>query len=712
MTKRTPNAIEKHIRKLRKEIEKHNHRYYTLDDPIIPDGEYDQLFQELLNLERDHPELITQDSPSHRVGGEPLKAFQSVEHNEPMISLDNCFDDEGFEAFNKRIRNLLENEGAIEYSVEPKFDGVAISLIYQNGVLQRAVTRGNGEVGEDVTANVKTIKSIPLNIEGKGLPETIDVRGEIYIRKDDFEKLNQSIEAKNAAEAAREKSEIAKKAAEEAESREGKKVKKRKILKPFANPRNAAAGSLRQLDPQIVANRPLSFFCYRLMENPAWSDLDTHSKMLDKLRKLGFPVCKEATTITGAQECLDYYQDLVQRRDQLEYEIDGVVYKIDSIQDQNSLGLNARAPRWAIAYKFPPEERTTQIEAIEFQVGRTGTLTPVARLKKVQVGGVEVSNATLHNMDEIKRKDVRAGDTVIVRRAGDVIPQVVKVILEERKGRPRKPKLPNACPVCGGEIVQDEDQVAVRCVESLSCPAQAKASIIHFASRLALDIDGLGEKIAAQLFDSGLVKDISAIYRLTPEILTQAKLEKIKELSINNLCAAIENSRKPPLNRLIYALGIREVGEAMAKSLAQRFETLPDLMAADTESILAIRDAGEVVAKELQQFFQDQRNQKIIDRLLEKLEPVSMLADLGQQHLAGKTYVLTGTLSMPRDKAKRMLEACGAKVTGSISKSTTALIAGEGGGSKLKKAEDLGVEILDEAAMMALTASQQILLRL
>ncbi len=659
-------SAQQRIKRLRKELEEHNRRYHALDDPTISDSEYDELFQELLGLEREHPDLAAPDSPTRRIGAAPLTAFASVAHETPMLSLDNVFDDNGFKAFDERARAALDAQSPLTYSAEPKYDGVAISLIYRDGSLSRAATRGDGATGEDVTANVRTIASIPLRIKKRGALSVLEVRGEVYIKKGAFAAMNAA----------------AKKAGE----------------KIFANPRNAAAGSLRQLDSRIAAQRPLSFLCYGAIFD---TDSQSHSQMMKRLAKLGFPVSDEIKRIRGVDKCLQYYRDLSKRRDALDYEADGVVYKLDSLAQQKSLGFRMRAPRWAVAYKLPAEERTTELEAVEFQVGRTGALTPVARLKPVSVAGVMIANATLHNFSEIERKGIRIGDTVLIRRAGDVIPQVVKVV----KSKPSHPPIaaPKKCPVCDGKLAREEDEVAIRCIESLSCPAQRKATIVHFVSRLAMDIEGLGKKLAEQLVDEEIVKDVSDLYRLhTPEGMEAVgALDGMGEKSADNLCKAIDASRKIAPERFVYALGIREVGEATAKSLIRHFGSFESVMAADKAALEGVRDVGEVVANRIYSFFQDKKNRKVIDRLLKNLELLE--AEAGHKnHLNGNTYVLTGTLSMPRNEAKRMLEDCGARVSSAVSSATTAVIAGDNPGSKRDKAERLGIAILDEQQFLKL----------
>ena len=650
---------------LRWQIKKHNHRYYNLDDPVIADQEYDALLRELQEIESDHPELQTADSPTLNVGATIGELFAPVPHQVPMLSLENAQDDAEFKQFDRRMQEALESD-EVTYSAEPKLDGLAISLIYTNGLLTTAATRGDGYTGEDVTLNVYEIKSIPQSLNLPKPPALLEIRGEVYMRRDDFEKLNARLQKKSA--------------------------------KIFANPRNAAAGSLRNKDPQVVADRYLSFFCYGMEQHEGLDSLPSHTDNLERLKSWGIPICPDAERIKGLEACLDFYNQVMAQRSQLAYEIDGVVYKLDNIFERDSLGMRARAPRWAVAYKFPAQERTTIVEAIEFQVGRTGALTPVARLKPVSVSGVVVSNATLHNMDEVKRKDVRVGDTVFVRRAGDVIPQVVKVVTEQRPANTKVVKPPSQCPVCGGEVVIQIEEAVVRCVESLSCPAQRKQQIRHFVSRAAMDIEGLGEKLVDQLVDKGWVQSIADLYKLKQADV--ASLDKMGELSADNLLKAISESRKPTLAKFIYALGIREVGEVGAQLLARRFGSLEKLMAADEAELCEIDGIGPITAQWIHIFFNDQKNKAVI----EALEQAGMVIETTQppnivQKLQNEVYVISGTLSTPRAEIKQLLEQHGAKVSNSITKKTTALIVGDKPGSKLKKAEDLGVEIIDETQL-------------
>ena len=650
---------------LRWQIKKHNHLYYNLDDPIIADQEYDALLRELQEIEAVHPELQTTDSPTLHVGATISSLFESVSHRVPMLSLENAQDDAEFKQFDRRMRETLESDEVV-YSAEPKLDGLAISLIYTNGLLTTAATRGDGYTGEDVTLNVYEIKSIPQSLKLAKPPALLEIRGEVYMRRDDFEKLNARLQKKSA--------------------------------KVFANPRNAAAGSLRNKNPQVVADRHLSFFCYGLEQSGESGSLASHTDNLKRLKSWGIPICPDAERIKGLDACLDFYNRVMVQRSQLAYEIDGVVYKLDNIAERDRLGMRARAPRWAIAYKFPAQERTTVVEAIEFQVGRTGALTPVARLKPVSVGGVMVSNATLHNMDEVKRKDVRVGDTVFVRRAGDVIPQVVKVVTEQRPAITKLVEPPSQCPVCGGEVVIQTEEAVVRCVESLSCPAQCKQQIQHFVSRAAMDIEGLGEKLIDQLVDKGWVENIADLYKLKQTDV--ASLDKMGKLSADNLLKAIAASCTPTLAKFIYALGIREVGEVGAQLLARRFGSLEKLMAADETELCEVDGIGPITAQWVHIFFNDKKNKAIIEALkqagivIETVQPPKTV-----QKLQNEVYVISGILSTPRAEIKQLLEQHGAKVSSSITKKTTALIAGDKPGSKLKKAQDLGIEIIDEAQL-------------
>jgi DNA ligase (NAD+) len=664
---------------LRKQIEFHNHRYYVLDDPLISDAEWDALLRELRELETQHPELISLDSPTQRVGGAPSDEFASVRHRLPMLSLDNAFSDDEVVAFDRRVRERLELEDdapAVTYSAEPKLDGLAISVIYEHGKLTRAATRGDGMTGEDVTANVRTIRSLPLVLRGPA-PALLEARGEVFMPRVGFERLNRL-------------------ASESGE-------------KPFANPRNAAAGSLRQLDPAITAKRPLDVFFYALGSVEGADIPITHTATLAWIKELGLRVSPEIAQVQGASGCLGYFSTLQQRRTGLGYDIDGVVYKVDALASQARLGFLSRAPRWAVAHKFPAEEATTQVRDVEFQVGRTGALTPVARLVPVAVGGVTVSNATLHNMDEIERKDVRIGDTVVVRRAGDVIPEIARVIFERRPSSARAVVLPDHCPVCGAAVRREADAAVARCTGDFSCKAQRKERLRHFAARRALDIEGLGEKLIEQLVDAELVTTPADIFALTREQL--ASLERMGEKSADNVLAAIDHAKSTTLARFLFALGIREVGEATAVALARYFGTLEALMAADLEQIQQVPDVGPVVATQLVEFFGRAENQNVIRQLRlagvqwPAAEPRAAVTD---QPLAGLSFVLTGTLqSLSRDAAEDALRVLGARAAGSVSKKTSYLVAGADAGSKLAKAESLGVPILDEAALLDILNSRR-----
>ncbi|WP_020397003.1 NAD-dependent DNA ligase LigA [Thiolinea disciformis] len=663
-------SIQEQIDALRTQIRHHNHLYYVLDDPQIPDAEYDRLFRELQALELAHPECITADSPTQRVGGAALSEFGSVRHELPMLSLANVFSEEELNNFDRRIHERLKDETELEYVAEPKLDGLAISLLYENGVFVRAATRGDGETGEDVTANVRTIQSIPLRLLGNDYPARLEVRGEIYMPKAGFNKLNQRLAAEGG--------------------------------KTFANPRNAAAGSLRQLDPRLTAQRPLEMFCYALGIAEGGKLPDQHYAVLQQFKAWGLRVCPDIKVVQGAKACMVYFHEIGAKRARLPYDIDGVVYKVNALKIQQELGFVSRAPRWAIAHKFPAQEEMTELEAVEFQVGRTGALTPVARLKPVFVGGVTVSNATLHNMDEIERKDVRVGDFVIVRRAGDVIPEVARVVLEKRPATVQVISMPAQCPVCGSEVKRSEEGAVARCTGGLYCPAQVKEAIKHFASRRAMNIDGLGDKLVEQFFEQGLIRHVDDLYRLTKEQLVA--LERMGDKSAENILAALETSKTTTLERFIYSLGIRDVGESTAKALARHFGSLEALQAANEETLKLVPDVGPISAMSITQFFKEAHNTKTISNLRElgvqwanyEAKPVEALP------LAGKTYVITGTLSRSREAIKADLENLGAKVSNSVSKKTTALIAGAEAGSKLEKAESLGVSILDEAELAEL----------
>lgn len=664
-----PAKIQQRAKTLREQINYHNHRYYVLDDPEIPDAEYDRLLRELQDLEKQYPSLICDDSPTRRVGAAPLKAFREVRHEVPMLSLGNAFSTEEFEEFDSRCRAGLAIK-QVEYIAEPKLDGLAISLLYEDGLLVRGATRGDGASGEDVTQNVRTINAVPLRLIGRKIPTRIEVRGEVYMPLQGFQALN----ARQAAAG----------------------------QKPFANPRNAAAGSLRQLDPRVTASRPLTMYCYGVGVIEGASLPATHFAVLEQLREWGLRVSNEPKALKGVKACEDYYRDVLGRRDSLPYEIDGVVFKVNRLVQQDSLGFVSRAPRWAIAWKFPAQEEMTVLEAIDVQVGRTGALTPVARLQPVSVGGVTVTNATLHNQDEIDRKDVRPGDTVIVRRAGDVIPEVVSVVMSKRKKGARRFRMPAHCPVCGSDVIRAEGEAVARCSGGLYCAAQRKESIKHFASRRAMDIEGLGDKLVEQLVDTQMINDVADLYSLSVEQL--AGLERMGEKSAQNLVAALQKSKSTTLPRFIYSLGIREVGEATARNLAMHFGRLDAMLKADTEALEHVPDVGPVVARSIRTFDEQKHNRDVIDKLLKAGVHWENIAvrPADKQPLQGVSVVLTGSLSMPRNEAKDRLQALGAKVSGSVSKKTTLVIAGAEAGSKLVKAEELGLKVVDEAALQRL----------
>lgn len=665
-----PDAVISELNRLRSEINHHNYQYYVLDNPQVPDAEYDRLLNRLQELEAAHPELITPDSPSQRVGAEPLDRFASVQHQLPMLSLDNAFSDEELYAFNRRLQERLKDTVEIEYACEPKLDGIAVSLLYRDGLLVRGATRGDGYNGEDITANVRTIASVPLRLLGDDYPAELEVRGEIYMPKSGFEKLNRQ---------AREKGE-----------------------KLFVNPRNAAAGSLRQLDPKLTAARPLQLCVYST--GKVSGELpDKHTDILYALQRWGFRINPEMAVARGIEQCLDYYRQLADKRAGLAYDIDGVVFKVNRLDLQQTLGFVSRAPRWAIAYKFPAQEEMTRLLDVEFQVGRTGAVTPVARLQPVFVGGVTVSNASLHNRDEIARLGVKIGDTVIVRRAGDVIPQVVSVVLDKRPPDARDIEFPSRCPVCDSPVETLPGEVVARCDGGLVCAAQRKQAINHFASRKAMDIEGLGDKLVEQLVDNALVQAVADLYKLTREQLVA--LERMGEKSADNLLAALEDSKATTLARFIYALGIREVGEATARNLAAHFGKLDALVAADEEALQAVPDIGPVVAHFVAEFFRQPHTLEAVAQLRRagvhwpEQEPTAA----AELPLRGKTYVLTGTLeTMTREDAKAHLLALGAKVAGSVSARTDCVVAGPGAGSKLRKAEELGIALLDEPGLLSL----------
>ncbi len=678
-------SIAARAAELRQQLEEHSHRYYVLDDPAISDAEYDRLFRELEALEREHPELLTPDSPTQRVGAAPSAEFDAVRHRLPMLSLNNCFSDDELADFDRRVREGLDRE-QVEYVAEPKLDGLAVSLLYRAGRFEQGATRGDGETGEDITANLRTIRTIPLTLREQDVPPLVEVRGEVYLPHDGFRRMN-----------------------EEAAAR-GDKL--------YVNPRNAAAGSLRQLDSRITATRPLAFYAYGLGHVEHWQRPARHAQVLDLLRRWGFPVSRLIETVRGVDGCRSYYQRIQSQRADLPFDIDGVVYKLDDLAGRDELGFVARAPRWAVAHKFPAEEVETVLENVEFQVGRTGAITPVARLKPVFVGGATVSNATLHNMEEIARKDVRIHDHVIVRRAGDVIPEVKSVVLERRPAHARVIELPATCPVCGGRVEKEEGDVIARCTNGLSCRAQLHGALLHFVSRRAMDIEGLGEKLLAQLIDAGQMRSPADIYALHEERL--AALERMGEKSARNVVEAIEHSKQTTLERFLYALGIRDVGETTARDLARHFRTLEALVeAAQADAptahadkdkdrcpqLRAVPDVGPIVAAHISHFFVEQRNLDVVAALRGAgiQWPEAQAAAIGP--LTGKTFVITGTLpGIGRDEASALIEAQGGKIAGSVSKKTDYVVAGEAAGSKLAKAEKLGVAVVDWAGLQALIA--------
>jgi DNA ligase (NAD+) len=684
--KENPHALRERVQALRAEIERLDYAYYVLDDPQASDAEYDRLLRELQQLEERHPQLRSPDSPTQRVAGAPRPDLQPAAHAVPMLSLNNALDDAEAEAFDARVRGALAgaDEEPVAYCCELKFDGLAISLSYRDGVLERAATRGDGMVGEDVTANVRTIRGVPLRLRaargGRGAA-ALEVRGEVLMFRREFERLNAHQLEQGA--------------------------------KAFANPRNAAAGSLRQLDAAVTARRRLHFFAYGVAESTAGADAlpglprapRTQSAVLDALAALGLPVCEHRQVVRGIEGLRAFYEETARRRDELPYEIDGVVFKVDDFALQQRLGSVARAPRWAVARKFPPREAQTRVLDIDVQVGRTGAVTPVARLAPVEVSGVVVSNATLHNEDELRRKDIRIGDTVVVRRAGDVIPEVVSVVSGLRPAHAREFVFPRECPACGAAIVRGEGEAIARCSGGLVCPAQRKQALLHFCGRRAMDIDGFGEKLVDQLVDSGLVSHPAGLFDLTQDVLQS--LERLGERSAANLLAALEKARETTLERFIYALGIRHVGEATARDLARSFGTFEAFAAADEERLLHVKDVGPVVAQSVRQFLHEPRNRAEIAALLRavRVAPAERVEE-HPQPLAGTTFVLTGTLpTLTRDDAKAMIEAAGGTVSSAVSRKTRYVVAGAEPGSKLDKARELGVAILDEAALRSLIAS-------
>ena len=689
-----PQPVQARARKLRAEIERHNHQYYVLDQPLVSDAEYDRIFRELQQLESEHAELASPDSPTQRIGGAPLPQFEQLTHRIPMLSLSNAFSEEEVTAFDKRVSEGLKTSH-IEYLAEPKFDGLAISLTYTRGMFTQGATRGDGYTGEDVTPNLRTIRSIPLRLKGKDVPALVEVRGEVLMYRRDFERMNQR---------QRENGE-----------------------KEFVNPRNAAAGSLRQLDSRITAKRPLRFFAYAIGVIEDATAPETHDELESWLESLGLPICPERRVVSGAQGLMQFYADIGARRAELPYEIDGVVYKVNSLAAQERLGYVSRAPRFAIAHKFPAEEATTEVQAIEVQVGRTGALTPVARLKPVFVGGVTVTNATLHNLDQVRAKDVRAGDSVIVRRAGDVIPEVVRVLPQKRPHSAVEFQMPGTCPECGSKVERLESEAVYRCTGGLFCPAQRKQALLHFASRRAMDIEGLGEKLVDQLVEGGIVHTPADLYRLG--IAKLAGLERMADKSASNVIAAIETSKRASLARFIFALGIYHVGEEIAKILARHFGSLDKLLAADWHGLIAEKErvqkentrrrskdetllapillgVGPEIIQSVANFLGQPHNREVIEQLRasgavneNETAPTSKAGGI----FRGKTFVLTGTLpDLSREQAKAMIEDQGGKVSASVSSKTDYVVAGAEAGSKLAKAQELGIALLDEAGLLQL----------
>lgn len=670
-----PAKSRQRAKTLRQQIRHHNYRYHVLDDPEIPDAEYDRLMRELQSLEAEYPELVSADSPTQRVGDAPVTSFGTVKHILPMLSLGNAFSEEELQDFHRRVierLDLSEEGDPLQYAAEPKLDGAAVSLLYEEGTLVRAATRGDGSTGEDITHNVRTIESVPLKLLGDGFPASLEVRGEVFMPRAGFEAYN---------EKAREAGE-----------------------KTFVNPRNAAAGSLRQLDPKLTAERPLDMYVYAVGHVDGGELPELHSEILKQLQEWGLKICPESRVVSGVAGCLEFYKDIGERRDQLAYDIDGVVYKVDNIRLQRELGFVSRAPRWAIAHKFPAQEELTVVKAVEFQVGRTGAMTPVARLEPVFVGGVTVSNATLHNIDELHRKDVRVGDTVIVRRAGDVIPEVAGIIESRRPPGTQKVSLPVECPVCGSHIAREEGEAVARCTGGLICAAQRTEALKHFVSRRAMDIEGLGAKLIEQLVASERLRTAADIFDLDAEEL--ASLERMGDKSAAKLVASIEKSKQTTLARFLFGLGIREVGEATAASLAAHYGSLANVVAASEEDLQTVDDVGPVVASRIRAFFDESHNVEVIDALRSSgvywpESDARLVAADGA--LLGKTFVLTGTLpTMTRDEAKDRIVALGGKVTGSVSKKTSYVVAGEKAGSKLAKAEKLDVPVIDEGKLLEL----------
>jgi DNA ligase (NAD+) len=667
------SPLRERLTALRDQLHHHSYQYYVLDAPLIPDAEYDRLFNELLTIEATHPDWLSADSPSQRVGAAPLPSFSQVRHETPMLSLDNVFSEQELLDFDRRVKSRLDDGFTLSYACEPKLDGIAVSLLYVDGVFVRGATRGDGRVGEDITQNVKTVSSIPLRLRGNDWPDDLEVRGEIYMPRSGFERINAL-----------------------ARESDGK---------VFVNPRNAAAGSLRQLDSRITAKRPLEMSCYGIAQQDGDALFTSHSEGLQRLREWGFLVSPELQVVDSIEDCVSYYHALLERRDGLAYDIDGIVFKVDSLALQAQLGFVSRAPRWAIAHKFPAQEEITVLRDVEFQVGRTGAVTPVAKLEPVFVGGVTVSNASLHNFDEIERLGVMVGDSVVVRRAGDVIPKIVQVVLERRPDTAAAIIAPNHCPVCDSPLERAPGEAVLRCSGGLICGAQRKEAIKHFASRKAMDIDGLGDKLVEQFVDVGLIETVADLYLLTVQKI--ADLERMGQKSAENLIAALEKSRATTLPRFLYSLGIREVGEATALSLARHFGGLPELMAAPEEKLIEVEDVGPIVASHIHAFFASEFNRVVVRQLSERGVQWPSAQQLGgEQPLAGQTWVLTGNLeTMTRSDAKEKLQALGAKVASSVSAKTDCVAAGTSAGSKLAKAEALGVKVIDEQGLLAVFAS-------
>ena len=674
--KPAPASLRQRVERLRAEIERHNYRYHVLDDPEVPDAAFDRLMAELRALERQHPELVVPESPTQRVGGSPVPEFAEVRHQLPMLSLENAFAREDVEAFDRRVRERLGTGEEISYACEPKLDGLAVSLTYRDGLLVLGATRGDGTIGEDVTHNIRTIPTVPLRLGGRGWPDLLEVRGEVFMSSAGFAEMNRRA------------------------SEKGDKI--------FVNPRNAAAGSLRQLDPRLTASRPLEIYFYGAGQVEGKALPGLHSEILKTLQNWGLRTSPEVRVVSGVSGLLKYYEDIGRRRSGLRYQIDGVVYKIDSIDQQRRLGFIARAPRWAIAHKFPAEEEMTTVRAIEWQVGRTGALTPVARLEPVFVGGVTVSNATLHNIDELRRKDVRVGDTIVIRRAGDVIPEVVRVIMEKRPSKSSPVRLPQKCPVCGSAVEREEGEAVARCTGALTCPAQLKESLRHFASRRALDIEGLGTKLIDQLVDAGLVHDPADLFTLTAGRL--ANLDRMGDRSAANVVESLERSKQTTFARFLHALGIRDVGEATAEALAEHFRSLDALRSSPAEAIEEVPDVGPITAGHVHAFFSESRNANVIDALISHglHWPAVRVSSVQKSPLSGKTFVLTGKLAtMSRDEAGGLIRKMGGKVAGSVSKNTDFVVVGDEAGSKLKKATQLGVKVLEEGDFLKLVGHKR-----